>query len=289
MVTKQEKIVANLSKYTYLSKFFGQAIKRRKEINGYTRGMLTANLLDIDSSKKDIERLEKVLQIGEDHCIDFEQIFKEMSIPNKDLAIDNEIVNTLAEVKAFEILYNHDFTNITKINRQKNKKTVDFTASRDKVNYAIEVTRIGLVQAERKKPVYMVKDKIPSHNIPGVRNLKGEFFIMSGVDNIPRTEEIISDTIQKKYNQIKEFCQFQGSLIKGILFISSGRDYFVMKKYAKTEFEMHPSAVNEAIKQVWYLLKEDTSVYKYLHHVIITLSKDVEKTIIFPNLEGVTN
>lgn len=284
----KEKIINNLLKYNYINKYFGKAIRNRLEIEGYTRGMLTAHLLD-EESKTDLEKLEHVLELGEKYCAGFERIFKERHLPNKDFAIDGEIINTLAEVKAFEFLHNYGLSNISKMKRKIDAKTVDFTAKKDGQRYAIEVTRLGIAQADRKKPIYLVKDKLPAHNLPGVRNLVGEFFLISGKDNIQRIIETINDTVENKYRQIKEFCQIQDSSTKGVIFISSGRDYFVMNKYAKTEFEMHPNTVKEALEKVWYTLKEESSDYEYLHHVVITVGKDLGKTIIFPDFKGTSS
>ena len=280
-MTRKERVISNLSQYPHIGKFLGNAIRKRLEIRGYTRGILTAHLLDDELSKKDLERLEQVLQLGEKHCIDFRRIFREMNLPNKDLAIDGEIINTLAEVKAFEFLYSNQFEMVKKIRRTQ-KRTVDFFAVKKGMNYAVEVTRLGLAQTDRKKPVYLVKDKIPPHNIPGIRELVGEFFLISGKDNISRIIEAIRDTINKKLPQMKDFCQIQGDNWNGILIISTGRDYFVVNKYTKTEFEMHPNAVEEALKKVWGLLIEERGDFNYLHHVVITIGKDLGKEIIYP-------
>jgi hypothetical protein len=61
-------------------------------------------------------------------------------LPNQDRGIDSEIINILAEVKAFECLHKNGFRDITKMKRKKDAKTVDFTAKRNNQHYAIEVT-----------------------------------------------------------------------------------------------------------------------------------------------------
>jgi len=283
-MTLKDKIMQYLSEYDSIEKYLGNIVRQRLEIEGYTRGMLTASLLDGESSKSDLKRLEGALQLGKVLCADFQSIFQERKLPNKDIAIDVEIINILAEVKAFEILHEHSFRAITKIKRKKDAKTVDFIAKKDMQDYAIEVTRLGLAQADRKKPVYMVRDKLPAHNIPGIRNLVGEFVILSGKDNMPRIRETINDAIESKYRQIKEFCQNQHSLTKGILFISSGRDYFVANRYARNEFELSPKAVKEALKHEWESIKQHNT-YENLHHIIVTICKDLKKAIIYPSFE----
>lgn len=283
-MTLKERVMNNLAEYKYINKYLGNTIKERLETRGYTRGMLTARLLYNEPSETDLVKLEHILQLGETHCADFKHIFEERKLPNKDIAIDGEIINTLAEVKAFEFLYEQDFSDITKIKRKKDTKTVDFTAKRNGQNYAVEVTRLGLAQTDRKKPKYMVQDRLPHHNILGIRQLEGEFFLISGKENIPRIGESIFDTIGNKYTQIREFCQAQSNHCKGILIISTGRDYFVMNKYARTEFEITPKAVEEALKKVWNLLIEEQGNLKYLHNVVITIGKDLKKAIIYPEL-----
>src|SRR3989338_5928072 len=113
-MTRKERVISNLSRYPNIRKLLGNAVRKRLEIKGYTRGILTAHLLDGEPSK-DLERLEQVLQLGEKHCTDFKGIFKEMNLPNKDLAIDGEIINILAEVKAFEVFLNNDFEDIKRL------------------------------------------------------------------------------------------------------------------------------------------------------------------------------
>ncbi len=282
----KQKMMSNLNQYKYIDKFLGDIIRKRMTIKGFTRGMLTAHLLDSnESTKSDLDKLEHILQIGNSCCEGFNFIFEESKLSNKDVAIDGEIINILAEVKAFEILSHNGFKKIKKIKRSKITKTVDFTAKINGQNYAVEVTRLGIAQANRKKPVYLIKDKIHPHNMPGIRELEGEFFITSGKDNIPRTEETIRDAINNKFSQLKGFCKTQDGNWKGIIVISTGRDYFVMNKYANTEFEMHPNSVREALKNVWNLLNKEHGNFKYLQHIVITIDKDLSRTIIYPDIE----
>jgi hypothetical protein len=250
--------------------------------------MLTAHLLEpTEWTKSDLDRLEEGLQLGKAHCTDFQLIFQERELP-KDATIDGEIINILAEVKAFEFLHKHGFRDIIKLRREQDAKTVDFTAKRNKQIYAVEVTRLGLAQADRKKPRHMVEDNLIRHTISGENKLVsecvGKWFLTSGKENIPRIIETIRDAINSKYPQIKEFCQIQGGDWNGMLIISTGRDYFIMNKYAKTEFEMTQNAVEKALREVWNLRRYEQGEHKYLHHVVVTMTKDLSQAIIYPRL-----
>ncbi len=282
-----EIIKSSLDKYPLIKKYFGKIIEQRLAINDYEYGMLTAQLLD-EHSKLDLERLEDALELGEkNQCTNFEAIFHERALP-EDKSIDGEIINLLAEVRAFEFLHWQGFRDIAKIKRKQGARTVDFTAKRNNDNYAAEVVRLGLAQADRKKPKHMVEDNLIRHTISGEDKLVGEvvgnWFISSGEQNIPRIIETIRDTITNKYPQIKNFCQTQGGDWKGMLIISTGCDYFVMNKYAKTEFEVTPKAVEEAVRKLWNLLDKDQVDRKYLYHLVIATGKDLDKTIIHPSL-----
>ncbi len=271
-MTRKERIKSNLSQYKHISKFLGNAIRKRMEIRGYTRGMLTAHLLNGESSRKDLERLEHALQIGEKHCADFKHIFKERKLPNKDLAIDGEIINILSEVKAFEVLYSNHFKDVKKI-KPIQEKTVDFTASQKGQNYAVEVMRLGLTQSKKKEPRYMVN----------IENSKFAVKIINGQDNIPVFRNIIRYAIQHKFPQIKDFCQRQQKQWNGILLLSIGRDYFITNKYATNPFNLTPNPTFQALKSEWDSIIQNTQ-YDYLKHIIITIGKDSDKIIIHPPL-----
>jgi len=271
-MTRKERIISNLSQYEYTRKFLGNAIRKRLEIRGYTRGMLTAHLLDGEPSKTDLTRLEYVLQLGEKYCTDFKHIFKERKVPNKDLAIDGEIINTLAEVKAFEVLYSNHFEDVKKI-KPTQGKAVDFTATQKGQNYAVEVMRFGLTQSKKKEPRYLIN----------IENSKFIVQLINGQDNVPIFRNIIRYAIQKKFPQIKDFCQKQQGQWKGILLLSIGRDYFIANKYANNPFNLTPSSTLYALKSEWDSIIQNTQ-YEYLKHVVITIGKDLDKVIMYPVL-----
>lgn len=287
IIEETKKLVnSNLSRYPLIKKYLGPIIKRRSAINLPEKGALTSSLLDYNEwSEKDLERLEHALQIGEtSHCQDFKRIFKIGRLPEVQEIADGRIIDMLAEVKAFEFLCNHGFNETTYCKQKSNTRVVDFTTKKNGDNYAVEVTRLGLPKSNRKKPRYIVKDSIPSHNIPGLRELAGEWFLISGKENIPRIIETIRGAIENEYPQIEGFCRLQGGIWKGMLIISTGRDYFVLNEYARTEFEITPSAVKEALEQVWNSLKKVREDYKCLHHIVVTMGKDLRKAITYPRL-----
>ncbi len=271
-MTRKERIKSNLSQYAYIKKFLGNAIRRRLEIRGYTRGMLTTHLLDGEPSRTDLVRLEDVLRLGEKHCTEFKRIFRERELPNRDLAIDGEIVNTLAEVKAFEVLYRSHFEDIKKI-KPTQLKTVDFTATQKGQNYAVEVMRFGLTQSKKKELRYLTN----------VENSTLIVQLINGQDNIPIFRNIIRYAIQKKYPQIKDFCQRQQGQWKGILLLSIGRDYFTANKYANNPFNLTPSSTLHALQAEWDSITQDTQ-YEYFKNAIITIGKDLDKVIVYPAL-----
>lgn len=149
MTQEAELIESNLRNYPLIKSLLGEIIEQRLRIECYTHGMLTGHLLD-EGSRSDLERLELVLQFGNSCCRDFKLIFQEDRLSQQDA--DGKIIDVLAEVKAFEFLCRHGFRDITKIRRKGGAKTVDYTATRDNQNYAVEVTRLGLAQSYGKQP-----------------------------------------------------------------------------------------------------------------------------------------
>ncbi len=274
MTHDAEIIKSNLGKYPFIKKFLGNIIKQRLGIECCEYGMLTGQLLDGEPSKPDLERLENVLQLGQAHCTDFKLIFQERELPNKDRAIDREIINILAEVKAFEFLHGHGFRNITKIKRKPSIKTADFTAVRNNQYHAIEVTCLGLAKSDRKKPKYNKLSRPPLLVMIDSKEPK----------NRSRIAEDVYDKIVDKYPQIKEFCQGQTDTWEGMLIISNGRDYFVAGRHENRLYELQPHTIATVLKQEWELLKEGQEDYEYLHHIVITMGKGLEKAIIYPEL-----
>jgi hypothetical protein len=294
-MTRKQRVIASLSQYPHIGKFLGNVIRKRLEIRGYTRGALTANLLDGEQSKTDIARLEQGLQLGEKHCTDFQCIFKERNLPNKDLAIDGEIINTLAEVKAFEILHNNDFEDIKKI-KPTRSKTADFTAIKNGQNYAIEVTRLGIpVSPKKKAEAYLtrsLKDNTGNLLASVMIYTPDTMKIISNRDNNQKIEmsnyEIwfysIKSAVKTEYKQLEQYIlndNDNSRNTKGIIFVSSGRDYFVLSKYARSDMFLR-NAMQDICKQLFHKLKAEGS-YPYLHHLIFNPGKPAKVPYVFPD------
>jgi len=273
MTQDVELIKSNLQKYPFIKCYLEDIINQRLKIECYEYGMLTAQLLDGKLSEPDFTRLEGVLELGEAYCIGFKSVFEERKLPNKDRYIDSEIINILAEVKAFEFLHEHGFRDIARVKRKKGAKTVDFTAKRNRQNYAVEVTRLGLASSERKQPQLEESSSPPFLTVIDSKRPQ----------NTKRIAEDISDEVIDKYPQVREFCQRQAGVWKGILVISNGRDYFVASRYENKLYELEPSTVRRILEQEWKLLKEGQG-YECLHHILITMGKDLEKATIYPEL-----
>jgi len=285
MLKDAEIIMANLENYPFIKKFFGNIIKQRLQIRCFTHGALTAHLLELSElTKVDLERLEIVLQFANSCCNDFELIFQEDKLSQHKDA-DAKIIDMLAEVKAFEFLCRHSFRDIAKMRRKPDAKTVDFTAKRINQNYAVEVTRLGLALSEKKQPVFSYKVSTLDYS---KKCVDADGFEVSMIDeglNKERIEIDVNDAIERKYPQIKEFCQVKGSAWRGILFMSSGRDYFVMRRYENKGYEQTPKKdFYEALGQIRQYLREQQRD-KCLHHLVITRDKDLGKAVISPDFE----
>ena len=274
--------MTNLENYPSIKSFLGNIIRQRLQIGCFTHGALTAHLFDKDS-KPDLERLEIVLQSANSCCDNFDLIFQEEKLSQHEDA-DAKIVDMLAEIKAFEFLCRHGFRDIAKIRRTPNAKTVDFTAKRINQNYAVEVTRLGLALSEKKQPEFSFKVSTLDYS---KKCVDADGYEVSRIDeglNKNRIKRDVNDAIERKYPQIKEFCQAKGGACRGILFISSGRDYFAMRRYENKEYEQTPKRdFYEALRQIWQYLQGQQKD-KYLHHLVITRGKDSEKAIISPDL-----
>jgi len=263
----KDKIMRNLSQYQYIKKLLGKIVKERLDIKGYTLGMLTADLLA--DNRIDLERLNNALQIGENNCIDFKRIFQIGTLSPK--TADSRITDMLAEIKAFEFLYNHCFQDITYLRQKTSTKTVDYTSRRNEDYYAVEVTRLGLPLAEKKKPTYSQEGNLFNKGI--------QWFTLDGNNNIPKWEETIYSAIKNEYPQVSEFCKIKVNNWKGIVVISVGRDYFI-SKYARRDMFL-PKTLSNVIQTVFNNLKQ-TGNYKYLQHLILVIGKYPNQIFTYP-------
>lgn len=277
-------IQQNISRYPCMQYFLGNIIDQRLKIQCFKYGMLTGQLLD-EHSASDLDKLEHSLYLANLYCNDFALLFKGKKLPQDPKTVDGQIIDVLAEVKAIEYLHGHGFQEITHIKRKKNVKTVDFSAQRNGQYYAIEVTRLGLAQSVKKQPVYYYKDSKIDYSI---KCEDAEGYELSMITEGINTERImieISDTVQHEYPQIKEYCGRQANQWKGILILSSGRDYFVAGMYENKAYEETPTKdFLEALEKIHESLKQEQANYKYLNYLIILRDKDLSKAITYPNL-----
>jgi hypothetical protein len=285
MTGEAKIIMTNLENYPLIKKFLGNIIRQRLQIECFTHGALTAHLLEFSElTKVDLERLEIVFQFANSCCDDFDLIFQEEKLSQHEDA-DAKILDILAEVKAFEFLCRHGFRDIAKMRRKPDAKTVDFTAKRISQNYAVEVTRLGLASSEKKQPVFSSKVSTLDYSEKCVDAGGLEVSRIDKGLNKERIERDVNDAIERKYPQIKEFCQAKDGAWRGILFMSSGRDYFAMRRYENKGYEQTPKGdFYEALGQIWQYLKGQQRD-KYLHHLVITRGKDLGRAIISPDFE----
>jgi len=285
MIKEIETIKTNLEKYPSIKKFLGKIINQRLKIECYTHAMLTAHLLEINElTQFDLERLECTLKQGELHCENFNKIFQSKGLSIQSEVADGQIIDLLAEVKAFEFLHYRGFNNITNIPRTANTRTVDFTAKKSGQNYAIEVTRLGLAQSIEKQPVFQMNLNTVTQNKCQDANGFRISIITQGL-NPSRLKREISDAIDSKYPQMKIFC-LNNKDMEGVLFISSGRDYFAMSNYENKNYEITPTQdFLDALTEMWRSPKQE-DLKDYISRIVITRGKDLKKAIVYPSLNN---
>jgi len=167
-----EVVMKNLENYASIKEFLRGIIKQRLQILHWEYGMLTAQLLDGELSKIDLNRLNDALKLGSLYCVDFKQIFQIGRLPENPKTADDRIVDMLAEVKVVEILHQWDGKEIIHLWQRNKTPTTDFIANIDNDKYAVEVTRLGLPCSNRKKSTALAAG--------GLKNTKGDPFL-----NIP--------------------------------------------------------------------------------------------------------
>jgi hypothetical protein len=290
--TKKEIITDNLEKYPLIKMYLGKIIEQRLQIECFTHGLITANLLLLEEEKKDplaleinksdLQRLEIVLQFGNSCCKNFNHIFKEENLTIYENA-DGKIIDILAEVRAFEFLCRNAFKETQKIIPNRSYKSVDFTAKKDNITYAIEVTRLGLSLSSEKQPVYDYQvgtfdygEKCKDATGWEVRGTPEEEL------NVERITNEIYDAINNEYKQLSDYLKKYDNSRKGVLLISDGQDYFKAGKYENKRYdEVCINDFQEALRKIWDYIKEENRE-KYLHHIIITRGKDLGKVIVSP-------
>ena len=192
------------------------------------------------------------------YCKGFNGIFQNINL-SKPQEVDNRIAEILIQVKAFEFLSKSRFRQITAVGSKQNRSQVDFIGNMHKVLYAIVATR--LYSAKH------IEEHLAEY---------GERYLMRSLKND------ITHAIDQKYPQLKNVSQTQFGIDKGIIFISSGRDYFGHKKYENSLYGLQQSKIHAVLNKVWTTKKSSEKSYKYLHHIVITKGRNVENALVYP-------
>lgn len=202
--------------------------------------------------------LDRTLFHGGKYCEGFNCIFQNINL-SKPQEVDNRITEILTQVKAFEFLSKLGFKQIAAVDREQNRLQVDFTANMFREIYAIVATRL-----------YSAKH-IEEH-----RAEYGKHYVMRSLKND------IAYAINQKYPQLENFCLTHFGIAKGIIFISSGRDYFGHIKFENSLCGLQPSKIKAVLNKEWTTRKSGGKSYKYLHHIVITTGRNVSNAIIYP-------
>jgi len=280
-MNKDEKsIVLNkLQEYPLLNNYLGRLIQQRLEIKGYEYGALTANLICAEENNDlSLTEIENALKIGGKHCDGFEDIFRIGKLSkNPDIA-DGRLLDLLAEVKTFQLLYTIGADNIVYLHQKSISMTVDFTSIINNERYAIEVTRLGLPESDNKKIEPTLERQILDDN----GDLLGEFTFITTQDSEDPLQNTLKAAVLREYKQIKQFIQNEQIYNKGILVISIGRDYFV-SKYARRDAFL-PRTNQAALKKTIDDLYSNSGVSRdYLRHTVFIPGRPYPDIYIYPS------
>ncbi len=202
--------------------------------------------------------LDNTLSLGSEYCEGFNCIFHNVNL-SKPQEIDNRIAEILVQVKAFEFLSQWRFREITAVVSKKNRTQVGFTGNMHKKVYALVATRL-----------YSAK------NIEEHLAEYGEIYLKRSLKND------ITHAIDQKYPQLANVCRICFGVDKGIIFISSGRDYFGLKKYENSLYGLKPPQIHGVLNSAWTTRKLGAKNYKYLHHIVITKGRAVKNSVVYP-------
>jgi hypothetical protein len=202
--------------------------------------------------------LDSTLFHGKKYCEGFNCIFQDVNL-SKPQEVDNRMMEILVQVKAFEFLSKSRFRQITAIGSKQNRSQVDFIGNMHKVLYAIVSTR--LYSAQR------IEEHLAEY---------GEHYVIISL------KSDITHAIDQKYPQLANVYRTRFGIDKGIIFISSGRDYFGHIKYENSLYGLQPSKIHAVLNKVWATQKSRAKSYKYLHHIVITTGRKIENAIAYP-------
>jgi len=295
---KKEEIQSILKDYyPYINEFLGKIIEKRLTSPNYEDSILISRLLkaphrlatlkkeeqvedeedfDYEAEYYDDEDyvyvpegfkldsglylLNKTLYYGEEYCEGFNCIFQDVNL-SKPQEIDNRMTEILAQLKAFEWLSKLGFRNITTIDSLQYRLKVDYVARKPPDYYAVVVTRLYSAK-------YAEEHRFEYDEPHVIRLLATD----------------ITYAINQKYPQLKEFCKKNIGINKGIIFMSSGRDYFGSREYESKLYGLRPTKVLAVLNKEWRKRKEVQKNYKYLHHAVITTGRNVWNAIMYPSL-----
>jgi len=202
--------------------------------------------------------LDDTLSHGRKHCESFDCIFHNIN-SSKPQEIDNRITEMLVQVKAFEFLSKWGFRQITAVESKQSRTQIGFTGNMYKVAYALVATRL-----------YSAKH-IEEHTAE-----YGERYLKSSLKND------ITHAIDQKYPQLLEVYRTCFGVDKGIIFISSGRDYFGHIKLENSLYGLQPNKIHGVLNSAWTARKPGNKSRKYLHHIVITKGRAVENSVVYP-------
>ncbi len=229
-----------LANNTYIRKYLKKWVHP-----GFASSILGQNiLLDLlsdDGSDQTVRKLEETLKEGEAYCQNFRDIFKGNPSDNADVT-NSQILDTLAEVEGCSWLRRHGFEELRKL-KQTALKSLDFAAERLGVNYAVEVTRLGIPQSDRK----IVR---PLEN-------KGYFQFYGGNEALPNIQQSLQVAVNTKRHQLQEFLINQTDNIETIIIISTGLGILLARKYIRQEANVLPSTYGTDLQNVWKTLDQE--------------------------------
>lgn len=293
-MVKDERIYIVLANYTYISKYLGDIIEDRFKMPYFENNILISKILKaaetlsadplyegtiyrkssfIDNdeffdddfyddefyeekrlakSVPGLYSLDKALFYGKKYCEGFENIFFNISFKNYGEA-DSKILNILSQVKCLEFLSKFKFSDIAAIDKSKNQAQIDFIARiPPSVDYfAIAVSR------------FLTIEDISGYDERHIMN-----FVSSNISN----------AIRDKSPKIEHFCKSKIGINKGIIFISSGHEYF------HKLFNLSPNKFRVKLNKNWIVHKANSDMNKYLHNIIIMTDRNVRNAIVYPSL-----